>query len=204
VQQGANHSWINRGSETCRVAFVLIDAKESPHPHRKGPGAQPLAPLAPALAGKTPPLPPIRRIVTTHDARGKAVVMMDGPAPQRAMRDRGNVSTLIWGTDETPAEIWTAEDFGLRENDIEPPPRGSWFRIIDYPPGMPGRMHRTDTVDYVICMKGEIDMELDDGATVHMREGEVMIQNGTNHSWINNSDRPCQIAFILLSARPAP
>ena len=204
VQNGTNHSWINRGTESCRIAFALLDAKRRPDGNLRGPGRQAPAPLAPLPDGAMPPLPPIRRIVTTHDANGRATIMMDGPAPQRALRGRGNMSTLIWGSDETPADIWSNEDFGLRDNEIEPPPRGSWFRIIDYPPGMPGRMHRTDTVDYVICMQGEIDMELDDGVRVPMAAGDVMIQNGTNHSWINNSDRPCRIAFVLLEAKPRP
>jgi quercetin dioxygenase-like cupin family protein len=62
-------------------------------------------------------------------------------------------------------------------------------------------MHRTDTVDYVLCMAGGIDMELDDGATVHMNAGDVMVQQGTNHSWINNGPGPCRIAFALLDGK---
>ena len=63
-------------------------------------------------------------------------------------------------------------------------------------------MHRTDSVDYIVCMSGEIDMELDDGATVHFREGDVMVQVATNHSWINNSTENCRIAFMLLGSKP--
>ena len=66
---------------------------------------------------------------------------------------------------------------------------------------MAGRMHRTDTLDYVVCMSGGIDMELDHGAMVHMDAGDVMIQQGTNHSWINNGTEPCRIAFALLDAK---
>lgn len=204
VQQGTYHSWINRGNEPCRIAFCLIDAKRREDGSLSGPGSQHIAPANPFPDGFTPPLPSLRRIVTTHDSDGKAVIMSDGLAPQRGIGGRGNVSTLAWGTGETPADIWSPEDFGLRDNEIEPPSRGSWFRVIDYPPGMPGRMHRTDTVDYVVCMEGEIDMDLDDGATVHMTKGDVMIQAGTNHSWINNSTGPCRIAFMLLDAKPKP
>ena len=200
VQQGTNHSWINRGDETCRIAFVLIDAKPPPAGMR-GPGPQSPAAPWPIPDGAVPPLPPIRRIVTTHDTSGTAVVMLDGPTPRREMRGRGNASTLIWGSDEMPAKIWSAEDFGIRDNEIPPPDMGSWFRIIDYPPGMTGRMHRTDTVDYVICMAGEMDMELDDGAMVHMGAGDVMVQQATNHSWINNGTEPARIAFALLDAK---
>jgi quercetin dioxygenase-like cupin family protein len=201
VQQGTNHSWINRGDQTCRIAFALIDALEPPGGERRGPGAcKPVAPwpLDDAVDAR---FPPIRRIVTAHDMAGRAVVMLYGPAPRREPRARGNVSTLVWGTDKSPADIWRPEDIGLRDNDIAPPPLGSWFRVIDYPPGMTGRMHRTDTVDYVICMAGEIDMELDDGAMVHVTAGDVMIQQGTNHSWINKSTEPCRIAFVLLDAK---
>ena len=146
-------------------------------------------------------LPPVRRIVTGHDPNGRAVVTMDGPAPNRQVRPHGTVSTLIWGSDETPAEIGSAEDFGARDNVIQPPSMGSWLRVVDFPPGTPGRMHRIDSLDYVVCMAGAIDMELDDGATVHMEAGDVMIQQGTNHSWINRGNETCRIAFALLDAK---
>ncbi len=201
VQQGTNHSWINSGYETCRIAFVLVDAKLPPGGALRGPGAGELVAPWPLDAAVEARFPSIRRIVTAHDTAGRAVVMLDGVAPRRETRARGNVSTLVWGTDETPADTWSAEDFGLRDNDIAPPPGGSWFRVIDYPPGMTGRMHRTDTIDYVICMAGEIDMELDDGETVRVAAGDVMVQQGTNHSWINNSTEPCRIAFALLDAK---
>ena len=201
VQQGTNHSWINHGAETCRIAFALLDGKAPPGGAFSGPGARDLDAPWPMPDGASPPLPPLRRIVTTHDASGKAMVMMDGPAPQRVLRERGNASTLIWGTDAAPAEIWSDEDVGLRDNEIQPPPSGSWFRVIDYPPRMTGRMHRTDSVDYAICMEGVMDMELDDGAMVQMRAGDVMVQQATNHSWINNTDAPARIAFVLIDSK---
>lgn len=204
VQQGTNHSWINRGPEPCRIAFGLIDAKIQDSHSLVGPGPQPLADIWPVDPNINLPASPLRRIVTTHDASGNAVVMHDGLAPQRVLRARGNVSTLVWGTDKTPAQIWTAEDIGMRDNEIEPPPLGSWFRIIDYPPGLPGRMHRTNSVDYVVCMSGDIDMELDDGFTVGMTAGDVMVQAATNHSWINRSSKACRIAFMLLGSKPRP
>lgn len=204
VQQGTSHSWINKGAKPCRIAFALIDAKTQAGGALGGPGAQALAPLRdlPPDAKLSPS--PIRRIVTTHDADGKAIILSDGFAPRREGRERGNISTLIWGSDEMPADIWQAEDVGLRDNDIAPPPGGSWCRVLDYPPGMTGRRHRTDTLDYVICIDGGIDMELDDGEVVHMSAGDVMVQQATNHSWINRSAQPCRIAFVLLDARKKP
>jgi len=203
VQQGTNHSWINRSDAPARVAFALLDAKRPPGGVVQGPGPIDNAPLAPLPEDAVTPLPPLRRIVTTHDPAGRATIMMDGLAPRREYRARGNVSTLVWGSDETPAEMWTAEDVGLRDNEIEPTQRGSWFRVIDYPPGMTGRMHRTDSVDYAICMAGEVDMELDDGAMAHMRAGDVLVQQATNHGWINGGSEPARIAFVLLGAKRA-
>ena len=51
-------------------------------------------------------------------------------------------------------------------------------------------------------MRGEIDMELDDGVSVHLRAGDVLVQRGTIHNWQNNGTEPCLIAFILIDAKP--
>ncbi len=131
-----------------------------------------------------PPDPPIRRIVTTHDGRGRAVVMSDGQAGNHKWSGGGTVSTLIWSSDQAPAEIWGTEDYGARIITTQPPANGSRFCVIDFPAGAPGRMHRTDTVDYVVCLKGGIDMEMDDGHSVHMKAGDVMVQQCTNHAWV--------------------
>lgn len=66
------------------------------------------------------------------------------------------------------------------------------------PPSHPF-MHRTCSVDYAIVLSGEIDMMLDD-TTLHFRAGDVLVQQGTNHAWINRSGAPCRIAFILIGA----
>jgi uncharacterized cupin superfamily protein len=60
-------------------------------------------------------------------------------------------------------------------------------------------MHRTRTVDYAIVMEGEIDMLLDD-SEIHLRAGDVLIQQGTNHAWVNRGTKPCRIAFVLIDA----
>jgi hypothetical protein len=182
---------------------VLIDGKPSADGSLRGPGPVATVPGAPP-ADVAPPDPPIRRIVTSHDEAGRTVVMNDGPPPNYRASGRGNVSTLLWSTDETPAEFWTAEDYGARTLGTQPPARGSRFCIIDYPPGTPGRMHRTDTIDFIVCLAGGIDMELDDGASVHIGPGEVMVQQGTNHSWVNNGAETCRLAIALLDAKPKP
>jgi quercetin dioxygenase-like cupin family protein len=151
-----------------------------------------------------PDAPPIRRIVTGHDAHEVAKVLMDGPATNWKSSSPGTVSTLIWSTDAAPADIAvgeTIEDLGARILGTAPPANGTRFAVIDFPPGNPGRMHRTETIDYVIVMAGEIDMDLD-GSTVHLRAGDVMVQRGTNHAWVNRGSAPARLAFVLIDAKP--
>ena len=62
-------------------------------------------------------------------------------------------------------------------------------------------MHRTETIDYVIVMEGEIEMDMDD-SSVKLRAGDIMIQRGTNHAWANRSGRRARVAFVLVDAKP--
>ncbi len=144
----------------------------------------------------------IRRIVTDHDSEGRAIVGMDEVMTNVHKLRSGNIQSLIWMTDDTPADIEGDEDPAARVIDIEPPARGSVFRILELAPGKEAYMHRTDTIDYAICMSGECDMLLDDDAEVHMSAGDVMVQRATWHGWVNRGTEPCQIAFILIGSHP--
>ena len=77
----------------------------------------------------------------------------------------------------------------------------SVFRVIEYAPGVSPRIHRTDSIDYAIVLSGEITMELDH-ENVLLRAGDVLVQRGTIHNWVNRSDAPCVIAFVLIDATP--
>src|SRR6476619_3721524 len=77
---------------------------------------------------------PVRRVVTGHDPSGKGVVLMDGAAPNQKLRQTGIVSTLLWVTDETPADISGDADRAAREIGVPPPPNGSILRVVDFPP----------------------------------------------------------------------
>jgi quercetin dioxygenase-like cupin family protein len=148
-------------------------------------------------------LSPIRRVVTGHDADNVAKVLIDGIAPN----DRGppgRARVLMWCTDAAPTDIAIGEhveDMGNRMLGTAPPSAGTRFTINDLPPGAPGVMHRTETVDYCIVLAGEVDMEMDK-STIHLKAGDVVIQRGTNHSWINRGTEPARIAFVLLDAKP--
>ena len=144
--------------------------------------------------------PPIRRVVTGHDARAVAKVVMEGQATNAKRSSPGTVSTLIWSTDRTPADISIGEDvedLGARIIGTAPPANGSRFAVIDFPPGNQPRMHRTETLDYVIVL----EMDMDD-SRVTLKAGDVMVQRGTNHAWANRSDKRARVAFVLIDATP--
>jgi hypothetical protein len=171
-----------------------------------------------------------RRVVTTHDATGKAVVLFDSPNPHKAVRPQaGVVSRMIWAADSTPADMTGAQDRGAGQRPIAPPAGGSVFRIVDFLPMTPEMekldpnfmaksighddhapskfrpprhpfMHRTRSLDYALVLSGEIDMLLDD-TEVHCKAGDVIVQQGTNHAWVNRGKAPCRIAFILVDAK---
>jgi hypothetical protein len=117
------------------------------------------------MANEKPNYPPVRRVVTGHDLNRVAKVIKDGPATNKKFPRPGSVATLIWATEEMPATMPVGEDFedmGARMLGTAPPPNGTRFTVNDIPPGNTGTMHRTETIDYVIVMSGEIDMEMDD------------------------------------------
>jgi mannose-6-phosphate isomerase-like protein (cupin superfamily) len=169
----------------------------------------------------------VRRVVTVVDRDGKAVVLLDGDNPHRMARPgRNAVSRMLWMTDRSPAAHSGSADRAAVNVGIAPPEGGSIFRIVDFPRirpeienldpghmhgelaahaprrGRPPRhplMHRTRTVDYAIVMDGEIDMLLDD-SEIHLKAGDVLIQQGTNHAWVNRGKETCRIAFVLIDA----
>ena len=156
------------------------------------------------MSTPNPASPPIRRVVTGHDANEVAKVIIDAPATNWKSSSPGTVSTLIWSTDRTPADIavgGSIEDLGARILGTAPPANGTRFAVIDFPPGNRGRMHRTETIDYVIVIAGEIDMDMDD-STIHLKAGDVMVQRGTNHAWVNRGSAPARLAFVLIDAEP--
>ncbi len=167
-----------------------------------------------------------RRVVTGHDENGVAVVVSDEPATQILQRPSrpGVTLTNFWISDGTPAEYDGAEETCTGDFILHPPRDGSVFRCVEFEPedpevlaGLDGKtafaemgasanivegarhpfMHRTDSVDYAVILKGEIHMLMDDTEVV-VKAGDVVVQRGTNHAWSNRGTESCIIAFILV------
>ena len=143
----------------------------------------------------------IRRVVTGHNASGRAVVKIDEEVAKNLVSSRpGATACVVWTTESFPVDNTGEEDAGLRKTGTTLD-NGTVFRILELAPGVTPRNHRTDSIDYAVVMSGEVDMELDD-ATVHLKAGDVLVQRGTIHNWVNRGSEPCVIAFVLIAAKP--
>jgi mannose-6-phosphate isomerase-like protein (cupin superfamily) len=146
--------------------------------------------------------PKVRRVVTGHDADGKAIVLIDQTCTDFVEGRANGFLRNIWTTDTAPADNDGSDDKGARPGRFTMIENGTVFRILHFLPGLAQRVHRTDSIDYLVVMSGEIDMELDDGVEVHLKAGDVMVQRGTVHNWVNRGTEPCTMAVILVHANP--
>jgi quercetin dioxygenase-like cupin family protein len=144
----------------------------------------------------------VRRVITGHDASGRAVVKIDETSKNVVSGRPGASSAVIWTTDAIPADNSGETDAALKKVGTTLP-GGTVFRIVEFSPGVSPRVHRTDSIDYAVVISGEIDMELEKGDEVHLKAGDVLVQRGTVHNWINRGKNPCVIAFALIDAKPA-
>jgi quercetin dioxygenase-like cupin family protein len=151
----------------------------------------------------------VRRIVTGHDANGKAVVVSDERLTAVPRRIGGDITGCeIWSTDRMPVENSREADAAQRagfvtKHNYVGSGEGTTCRITEFAPGHGRFTHRTETVDYAILLSGEIDLELDGDEVVHLAPGDVVVQRGTIHTWVNRGSVPAVFAFILIDAKPA-
>src|SRR6516162_6440986 len=132
----------------------------------------------------------IRRVVTGHDKNGRAIVSIDESVKNVAQSRPGAEAAAIWTSEGFPVDkVGTTLANGIV------------FRVVSFGPGVSPRNHRTDSIDYATVISGEIDMELD-GTSVHLKAGDVLVQRGTIHNWVNKGTVPCVIAFVLVAAKP--
>lgn len=161
-----------------------------------------------------------RRIVTGEHADGRSYFVSDGPAPNHFRAEYApSFVQVLWATGAGAAqgEEPAPQDhkFGFHSEG------GSILRIVDFPPDNEYDLkamakflqdfevasegdsrhfwfHKTASLDYAICLEGEIYAMMDEGETL-MRAGDILIQRATNHAWSNRSDKPCRMIFVLLA-----
>jgi quercetin dioxygenase-like cupin family protein len=143
----------------------------------------------------------IRRVVTGHTPDGHAKVEIDEIASNVISNRPGAASCVVWSTKGFPVDNDGFNDptKASFKTTVE---GGTVFRIVCYEPGVTPRNHRTDSIDYAVVIAGGIDMELDDGVVVQLKAGDVLVQRGTIHNWVNRGSETCIIAFVLVSAKP--
>ena len=174
---------------------------------------------------------PFRRVVTGHNAQGKSIFIMDGPAPAVHSRGTGaTASTELWVNNSTPADNSGSDDPTVTQPRRLPPPEGgAVFRVVEYPPDSQRvaalrapdtshdaksegyvrdlknarhpGFHKTNSIDYAIVLSGEIYALMDEGELL-LKTGDVLIQRGTSHAWSNRTEQPCCVAFVLIDAKP--
>jgi quercetin dioxygenase-like cupin family protein len=142
----------------------------------------------------------VRRVVTGHDAKGRAVVKIDEVSNNVTSNRPGATACVVWTTESFPVNNTGNADEALRKVGTTLR-NGTVFRVIEFAPGVAPRNHRTDSIDYAVVISGEIDMELED-SVVHLNAGDVLVQRGTIHNWVNRSTKSCVIAFVLVDAKP--
>ena len=169
-----------------------------------------------------------RRVITGHNASGKSVVMIDGP-PARILGSDLRGLAEIWNTDNSTVNAQDATDRADIDVVLSPIANGSKFRFFAVAPEDPSisdaerearvserfaamgaahervdtsrhaAMHKTETVDYIILLSGEVTLLLDEDER-DLKPFDVVVQRGTNHAWINKGKEPALLIAVLLDA----
>ncbi|KAF9876551.1 cupin domain containing protein [Colletotrichum karsti] len=161
----------------------------------------------PAPAADELPFGPVRRHITTHDANGRAVFSDAFPVEVTPDPLPNMFFHTCYTTPASPVDMDGERDLGAyAPNHPRMPtlhlPSGSVLRVVDFGPRTGPMMHRTESCDYGIVLKGEVECHLDDGAVRTLGEGEIMVQRGTMHGWKNATDAWARVVFCLQPAKP--
>jgi len=159
----------------------------------------------------------VRRVVTGHDDNGRSVIVSDEEIDGIALGERGGEGISVWGRDDTAR----FPDDGATPawNTVFPPVGGCRLTIFVLAPGgsddfdqfvatalaeyaVAGRpgLHRSPTIDFDIVLSGEVVLEVEAGQEITLRPGDVVVQNGTRHRWINRGSSEARVAAVLIGA----
>ena len=170
----------------------------------------------------------MRRIITGHNKSGKSVITIDG-APARSIGEDVGGLFEIWNTDGQPIDTTDGIDRADSEVILSPPVNGTkfrYFQINPIPEGVPWEvlqdaaaeafdrigaahhrvdtskhpaMHKTETIDYIILLKGNVSLLLDE-EEVRLQPFDTVVQRGTNHAWVNHGDEPALLIAVLIDS----
>lgn len=140
----------------------------------------------------------MRRIVTSHNERGEAIVSRDNQISTEIL-PHGAGSALIWSSESSPADVSSSDDKALTETEFIN--QGSIFRIVDLPPKSQGALHRSISLDYIIVQHGTVVLTLDDGSRTKVDQGGFVVQQATMHGWDNDSDDWVRLLCIMLPGK---
>ena len=171
----------------------------------------------------------MRRIVTGHNEKGKSIITLDGPPARSIGEDVGGLFEL-WNTDGEEVISTDNLDRADQEIILSPPSGGTkfrYFQINPIPEGIPEdvmqdmaaeafekigaahhridtskhpAMHKTDTIDYIILLKGDVTLILDE-EEIDLEPFDVVVQRGTNHAWVNNGTEPALLIAVLVDSK---
>lgn len=170
----------------------------------------------------------MRRIVTGHNEDGRSIITIDGPPARSIGEDVGGLFEL-WNTDGNIIDTKDNLDRADQDIILSPPTGGTkfrYFQINPTPEGIPMEimqeiaadafdkigaghhrvdtskhpaMHKTETIDYIILLKGDVTLILDEDE-VTLKPHDVVVQRGTNHAWVNNGDEPALLIAVLIDS----
>ncbi|KEF55244.1 uncharacterized protein A1O9_08898 [Exophiala aquamarina CBS 119918] len=160
------------------------------------------------MSAPNEPLAMPKRYITTHNGEGLAIFSshVQEEAPESSLSDGMRIS-FCYATTEFPATLSEDQDIKAYETLIQKPPsivvsNGSVARIVDFPPGHVGTMHRTVSVNYNFVIQGQLELELDSGETRLLGPGDMVVQRAINHAWRNPSKTSwARIAAMALPAK---
>ena len=171
----------------------------------------------------------MRRIITGHNKHGKSIITMDGPPARSIGEDVGGLFEL-WNTDGNDVNSSDDIDRADEDIILSPTDGGTkfrYFQINPLPEGVPEAMmqeiaadafekigaahhridtskhpamHKTDTVDYIILLKGDVTLILDE-EEIDLKPFDVVVQRGTNHAWVNNGNDPALLIAVLVDSK---
>lgn len=140
-----------------------------------------------------------RRVVTGLDADGKSCILLDGPLPNSSPS-----TGLAWHTPTIPADNSGSDDAGAEPFSFEMMHGGgTTFMVAEYAPGAGKEAfwHATDTVDYIVVLKGEIVLTLE-ANEARIKAGEFIVDRGVIHSWRNDGTETAAMAVVTIPAKP--